>query len=128
MRIRVAQLVLFAPGVFIAAHLKGAVGVAIVTDLMMILGIGLMVWQGCKHIDFSFFQTVLPSLGAALVTLVAFLILQQYIHIMIPGIELVALGLLILLVFGLCLLLFERGVLIRDVQRVRHAAFAQKAR
>jgi O-antigen/teichoic acid export membrane protein len=122
-RVRVVQAALFAPGVFIAAYLWGAVGVAVVVDVMILVGIVLIVRRTRELVQFSFTQTVFPSILGGLVTIAVFWMLQLHWQ---PGAywtALVVFAPFIVLVFVVCLLVCEGRTLFKDIQRVRRGLF-----
>ncbi len=124
-RIRIAQLALFIPGVFIAAHLGGAMGVAVIVNLTIMLGTGLMVWQGKKLVKFSFLRTIVPSVGATLLTAGVVVVLQRFVQISTPLVEMFILGPFTAVCFGVWLFLLERRTLIRDIRRIQRAVFSE---
>jgi PST family polysaccharide transporter len=118
-RIRLAQAVFFMPGVFIAAYAWGEVGVAVVVDVMILIGISLIVWQTRKLVAVSFMQAVFPSIVGALVTSVAFWVLQGVWQPESGWLALIVFAPAIAIVFTVSLFLSEGKTLLKDIRRVR---------
>jgi len=72
---RTAQLVLMLVGLFAVGPSRGIVGVAIVVDVMLVVGIGILLWQARSFVDFS----LVKLFGVPTVALLAGGILSVYV-------------------------------------------------
>jgi len=80
-QVRFVQLTILIFGLFLLGPWLGIVGVAIAVDLMLIVGIGILLWQARIHVDFSPIRLfAVPS-----VALAAGMILAQ-VSVTLPGI------------------------------------------
>ncbi|MFW6116515.1 MAG: oligosaccharide flippase family protein, partial [bacterium] len=80
-RARAAQLAVLVAGLFALGPWLGIAGVALAVDAMLVLGIGLLLWQARDHVDFSLW-TLFAAPGAA----VGLGILAARAAIMVPGV------------------------------------------
>jgi len=126
-RIRLAQALVFVPGVFLGAALAGALGVAIVVDLTMALGMALAVRRGRGLVNASFVRAVASPLASAAVALAAAYGVRQVVPRDRPWLELLVLGPSIVVVFGACLLVLDRKSVLRDLHRIRRVALERSA-
>jgi O-antigen/teichoic acid export membrane protein len=118
-RIRLAQMAFFVPGVFIAAYIWGALGVAIVVDVMALLGMCLVIVQTRKLVAVSLTPIFVPSAVGAFVSLVAFWGVQLLWQTESYLVALLAFVPLIAIVFVGCLFVSEGKTLVGDIQRIR---------
>lgn len=66
-RARLIQLVVLVTGLFILGSIWGIAGVALAVDLMLVVGIGLLLWQAREYVDFSIKRMfAVPTLGLIL--------------------------------------------------------------
>lgn len=66
-RARAVQFVILLAGLFSLGYWQGIAGVALAVDLMLVVGIGLMLWWVRDHVDFSVVKLFLaPGLALAL--------------------------------------------------------------
>ena len=73
-RARFVQLMVLIVGLFLLGPPLGIVGVALAVNAMLIIGIGLLLWQARAHIDFSITRLFgAPFVGLSLGLLLAFL-------------------------------------------------------
>lgn len=64
---RVVQLVVMIAALFLLGQSLGIVGVALAVDLMLVVGIGILLWQARAHVDFSLWALfAAPSVALAL--------------------------------------------------------------
>jgi O-antigen/teichoic acid export membrane protein len=122
-RVRSAQAAFFVPGVFVAAYAWGEVGVAVVVDVMVLIGIILIVWQTRKLVTFSLTRTILPSILGGLITSVTFWAFQQVWQPESSWLILIVSMPTIAIVFTISLFLSEGKTLLGDIWRVRRGLF-----
>lgn len=80
-RTRAAQLAVMATGLFALGTPLGIAGVALATDLMVVVGIGLLLWQAREYVDFSLWTLfAAPGVGLTMGMLLA------RAAIMLPGV------------------------------------------
>ncbi len=80
-RARAAQLAVLVAGLFALGPWLGIAGVALAVDAMLVVGIGLLLWQAGEYVDFSLW-TLFAAPGAG----VGLGILAARAAIMVPGI------------------------------------------
>jgi O-antigen/teichoic acid export membrane protein len=67
LRARVIQLAVMVIGLFVLGPLLGIAGVALAVDLMLVVGIGILLYQSRRYVDFSLKTLFLaPSIGVVL--------------------------------------------------------------
>jgi O-antigen/teichoic acid export membrane protein len=76
-RVRVIQLVVMVGGLLLLSPSLGITGVALAVDIMLVVGIGLLLWQAREFVQFSARQLFLvPVLALALGLIAGFLIVR----------------------------------------------------
>ncbi len=80
-RAQLVQLAVLIIGLFTLGRWQGSAGVALAVDAMIVVGIGLLLWQARQHVDYSLRRLLLaPALGTGLGLILARLAIE------IPGI------------------------------------------
>lgn len=117
-RVRLVQTAFYAPAVFVVAHVWGAPGVAMIVNVMILIGLVLMARRAKELVEVSVSRAVLPSVLGAAVTVAVCWALQSAWQPESPWLTLLAFGPLIAAVFVLCLLAVEGRVLTADIKRI----------
>ena len=107
-RVQLWQMLFFVPAVIIASRWFGIEGVAVVADLMLLLGIVLLLPRLRHFVDFSLWQLLfVPSL-AVIVGLPLTLLFIAWLPALHPAVTFMQKGLVLSVIFLLFLIVFER--------------------
>ena len=113
------QMIFFVPGVILASQLFGIEGVAVMADLMLLLGFVLILPRLRHFVDFSLRQMMaIPLLGVGL-ALPGTLLLMQWLPAVHPAVTLVQKALSLTAIYFLILLIFERTQLQKSIDLLR---------
>ena len=109
------QMLFFVPAVIVASQTYGIEGVAVMADLMLLLGLVLILPRLRHFVDFSLRQMLAVPLLAVAVALPATLLLLQWLPTAHPAVTLLQKTISVPIFYFVTLLLFERAQLQRSI-------------